>query len=372
MAPCGETSVPRLRDEGHWNHNEIGEMPMIDRRQVLVVGGGTALTALLGAPVMAKAKSLRVLILGGTGFIGPHFVDVLTAAGHKVTLSNRGKRDQQARPGIEQLLGDRNGDVKSLEGRDWDVVIDNSGYTPKQVRLTAELLKPRVKQYVFVSSVAVYADFKSKNIDESYKLAVLPAGEDPDVYKGENYGALKVLAERVVEDTYGKQATIIRPSYIAGPGDVTDRFTYWPFRVSKGGEMLAPNKPTDPFQYIDVRDLADLIRTCVEKRVGGQYNLCTPPKFVTIGSLLDTSKRVTGADTRFTWASARFLEDNEIIGEKATGNFMPIWLAEDNEDAGILSCSSKRAQKKGLRFRSLETTVRETLGWQKGRPEVKQ
>jgi 2'-hydroxyisoflavone reductase len=343
----------------------------MNRRELLKVSGSAALAAMIG-PAGAKAKPLRVLILGGTGFIGPHFVEVLGAAGHKISLFNRGKRDPSVKPGIEQLLGDRNGDVKSLEGRDWDVVIDNSGYTPKQVKLTADLLKGHVGQYVFISSVAVYGDFKARNIDESYKLAELPAGEDPGVYKGEFYGALKVLAEKVAEETYGKNATIIRPSYIAGPGDVTDRFTYWPFRVSKGGEMLAPNKPTDPFQYIDVRDLADFIRTCVEKRVGGQYNLCTPPGFVTIGSLLDTSKRVTGADTKFTWASARFLEDNEIIGEKATGNFMPIWLAEDNEDAGILSCASKRAEKKGLRFRTLETTVRETLAWQKSRPEDKQ
>jgi 2'-hydroxyisoflavone reductase len=345
---------------------------MINRREVLKVSGGTALTALFGSSAMAKSKPMKVLILGGTGFIGPHFVEVLAAAGHKVTLFNRGKRDPEAKPGIEQLLGDRNGDVKSLEGKDWDAVIDNSGYTPLQVKLTADLLKPRVKHYIFVSSVAVYGDFKSRNIDESSKLAELPAGEDPNVYKGENYGALKVLAERVVEETYGKNATIIRPSYIAGPGDVTDRFTYWPFRVSKGGEMLAPGKPADPFQFIDVRDLADFMRVCVEKRVGGQYNLCNPPGSVTIGSLLGASKKVTATDTRFVWASPAFLEANEIIGEKATGNFMPIWQSGDSEDAGILFCASARAEKKGLKFRTLETTIRDTLAWQKGRPEEKQ
>jgi len=229
-----------------------------------------------------------------------------------------------------------------------------------------------VKHYLFISSVAVYGDFKSRSIDESAKLAELPAGEDPDVYKGENYGALKVLAEKVVEKTYGKNATIIRPSYIAGPGDVTDRFTYWPFRVSKGGEMLAPGKPGDPFQFIDVRDLADFVRVCVEKRVSGQYNLCSRPGSVTIGSLLEESKKVTGADTKFTWASAEFLEANEIIGEKATGNFMPIWQSAESDDAGILFCASARAEKKGMKFRSLETTIRETLAWQKGRPEEKQ
>jgi 2'-hydroxyisoflavone reductase len=344
----------------------------MNRRDALKISGGTAVAALLGAPALAKSKPLRVLILGGTGFIGPHFVDVLSAGGHKVTLFNRGKRDPEAKPGIEQLLGDRNGDVKSLEGKDWDVVIDNSGYTPLQVKLTADLLRPRVKQYIFISSVAVYGDFKSRSIDESAKLAELPAGEDPNVYKGENYGALKVLAERVVGETFGTNATIIRPSYIAGPGDVTDRFTYWPFRVSKGGEMLAPGKPGDPFQFIDVRDLADFMRVCVEKKVGGTYNLCNPPGSVTIGSLLETSRKVTGADTKFTWASAAFLEANEIIGEKATGNFMPIWQSAESPDAGILFCASARAEKKGLKFRTLETTIKETLAWQMERPEDKQ
>ena len=135
----------------------------MNRRELLKVSGGTALAALIGAQAAAKAKSQRVLILGGTGFIGPHFVEVLGGAGHKISLFNRGKRDPSVKPGIEQLLGDRNGDVKSLEGKDWDVVIDNSGYTPKQVKLTADLLKGHVKQYVFISSVAVYGDFKSKN-----------------------------------------------------------------------------------------------------------------------------------------------------------------------------------------------------------------
>ena len=140
----------------------------MNRRDVLKATGGLGVATIASAPAFAKSKPLKVLILGGTGFIGPHFVDVLTAAGHKVTLFNRGKRDPEARPGIEQLLGDRNGDVKSLEGKDWDVVIDNSGYTPKQVELTADLLKPRVKHYVFISSVAVYGDFKSRDIDESF------------------------------------------------------------------------------------------------------------------------------------------------------------------------------------------------------------
>jgi 2'-hydroxyisoflavone reductase len=342
----------------------------LNRRDVLKLTGAASLAALAGR-AHARAKALKVLILGGTGFIGPHFVRVLGEAGHTLTLFNRGKRDPEAKPGVEQLLGDRNGQIDALKGRDWDVVIDNSGYTPRQVKATADLLKGHVEQYVFISSVAVYADFKKKGIDEDYPLAKLK-DPDTDEVTGESYGGLKVLCEQVVESAYGKHATNIRPSYIAGPGDPTDRFTYWPWRVSKGGEMLAPGAPSDPFQFIDVRDLADFMRVCVEKGVSGAYNLCNPPGSVTMGSLLETSRKVTGADTKIVWASAEFLEKNEIIGEQAKGNYMPIWQSAESEDAGIVLCESKRAQKKGLKFRKLETTIKDTLEWQKGRPEDKQ
>ena len=341
-----------------------------NRRDALKIAGGATLATLVDS-ALAKPKTLKVLILGGTGFIGPHFVDALTAGGHKITLFNRGKRDPQVKPGIEQLLGDRNGQIDTLKGRDWDVVIDNSGFTPSQVKATAELLKEHVKRYIFISSIAVYADFAQAGVDEDYKLVEL---KDPttEVVNGETYGGLKVLCEKVVETTYGKRATIIRPTYIAGPGDHTDRFTYWPVRVSRGGEMLAPGTPSDPFQYIDVRDLAGFIRTCVEKDVNGKFNLCGPQGAVTMGSLLDESKRITRADTTFVWVSPEFLEANEIIGEKAKGNFMPIWQPPKGEEAGLLLVSPARAEKKGLTFRSLETTIRDTLEWQKSRPADKQ
>jgi 2'-hydroxyisoflavone reductase len=343
---------------------------MYPRRDALKFLGGATL-AMLANPVVAKSRPLKVLILGGTGFIGPHFVDALTAGGHKITLFNRGKRDPQVHPGVEQLLGDRDGQVDTLKGRDWDVVIDNSGYKPSQVKLTAGLLKGHVQQYIFISSISVYADFAKAGIDEDYKLAVLKEPTD-EVVTGDTYGGLKVLCEKIVEETYGKAATIIRPTYIAGPGDHTDRFTYWPWRVSRGGEMLAPGTPSDPFQYIDVRDLADFIRVCVEKRVGGKYNLCGPQGAVTMGSLLEEARRVTQANTTFVWASPEFLTAQEIIGEKAKGNDLPIWAPPQGTEAGLLLVSPARAEKKGLKFRSLESTIRDTLAWQKSRPEDKQ
>jgi 2'-hydroxyisoflavone reductase len=313
----------------------------IKRRDAFKLAGGAAFAA-LGLPGFAAVKPIKVLILGGTGFIGPHFVKALTDGGHRITLFNRGKRDPEVHPGIEQLLGDRDGQVEALKGRDWDVCIDNSGYKPSQVKLTTALLKGHAGQYIFISSIAVYANFAKAGIDEDYKLAALKDPSTEDV-TGETYGGLKVLCEKAVGDVYGESATIIRPTYIAGPGDPTDRFTYWPWRVSKGGEMLAPGTPSDPFQYIDVRDLADFIRLCAEK-----------------------------ANTTFVWAKPAFLTEHKVIGEGATGNLLPIWVPPQGDEAGLLLVSPARAIKKGLKFRSLETTIRQTLEWQKSRPEDKQ
>lgn len=337
------------------------------RREALQFAASLAAAS---APVLAKQKPLRVLILGGTGFIGPKFVDVLTAAGHKISLFNRGKRDPSVKPGIEQLLGDRNGPVDSLKGRDWDVVIDNSGYKPKQVRLSGETLQGHVEHYVFISSISVYADFKKPGMDEDSPLATL---EDPntDTVDDKTYGGLKVLCEKAVQEMYGAHSTIIRPTYIAGPGDHTDRFTYWPWRVAKGGEMLAPGTPNDPFQFIDVRDLADFVKLCAEKRIAGVYNTCNTPRSVTMGSLLDTSRKVTGANTQFTWASPQFLVDNAVYGEKAEGNYLPIWAPTVGDEAGSQLVSNARAVKKGLKFRSLQTTIADTLAWANARPPEK-
>lgn len=342
----------------------------MNRREILRLAGASALAS--AAPAIAKSAPTRVLILGGTGFIGPHFVTALKAGGHQVTLFNRGKRDPDAGQGVEQLLGDRNGDLKSLEGRDWDVVIDNSGYTPGQVQLSTDLLKARTPRYIFISSIAVYEDFRNPPIREDHALA--PIGDMPtDKLVGENYGALKVLCEQVVAKAYGKLANIIRPTYICGPGDTSDRFTYWPLRMSRGGDMLAPGTPDDPVQFIDVRDLADFVARCVERRIAGTFNLTTPPRWATMGKLLDDSRRVTGADTRLHWADTAFLTEHKAIepGMWASQE-IPIWAPPSGASLGHGLVSPEAAVKQGLRYRPLEVTIRETLAWQKGRPEEKQ
>ncbi|HET9864756.1 MAG TPA: NAD-dependent epimerase/dehydratase family protein [Steroidobacteraceae bacterium] len=341
-------------------------------RRTALKGAAAALWAGTAGAALARPKPLKVLILGGTGFIGPHFVHALTGAGHTVTLFNRGKRDPEAKQGVEQLIGDRNGDLKSLEGRDWDVVVDNSGYTPGAVQLSTDLLRPRTRHYIFISSIAVYADFQDPPIDEDHALASI-LDMPQDKLTGENYGPLKVLCERVVEKAYGKHANIIRPTYIAGPGDFSDRFTYWPVRVARGGVMLAPGTPDDPIQYIDVRDLADFVRLSVEKRVAGRFNLCTPPRWATMGKLLEAAKRVTSADTTFRWADTDFLMAEKVIepGMWASQE-IPIWAPPSGESLGHGLVASARAEAKGLKFRSLETTIRETLEWQRGRPAERQ
>ena len=344
----------------------------MNRREATALAGATVLSVLAGHTARAAAAPARVLILGGTGFIGPHFVAALTARGHSVTVFNRGRDPAKVPAGVVQLIGDRNGQLESLKGHDWDVVIDNSGYTPRQVRLTAELLRGHIRHYIFISSISAYADFAVAGIDENYKLAKLA---DPTVEEvsGGNYGGLKALCEQVIEKTYPGHSTIIRPTFIAGPGDPTDRFTYWPVRVARGGDMLAPGTPDDPMQFIDVRDLADFLGLCVEKQLQGRYNTCNPPRAVTIGSLLETSRRVAHADTRFVWASQKFLKAQKLIGSDVLdGGALPIWIAPGSEDAGAVLISPARAVSHGLRFRPLEQTVRDTLEWQKQRPAAQQ
>jgi 2'-hydroxyisoflavone reductase len=339
----------------------------MNRREAIKLGAATASVLLTGVAAAAEAKPLRVLIFGGTGFIGPHFVETLRARGHKLTLFNRGKRNPKLFPDVETLLGDRNGQVDALKGRDWDVVIDDSGYTPKQVKLTTDLLKGHVQHYIFVSSISAYADLTPPGIDEDYRLATL---KDPTVEEitDTTYGGLKALCEKTVEQAFGKNSAVVRPSYIVGPGDPTDRFTYWPVRASKGGEMLAPGSASDPIQFIDVRDLAEFMRGCVEQRFNGSYNACNPPGAVTMGDLLETSKKLSGANTKFVWAPTEFLEKNKAL---ETGE-VPIWAPPVGELAGATLISSARAVEKGMRFRPLETTVRDTLAWHAKRPADQQ
>jgi 2'-hydroxyisoflavone reductase len=311
--------------------------------------------------------SRRILILGGTGFIGPHFVNEALARGHRVTLFNRGKSQSQPTPGVETLLGDRDAQLDALKGRDWDVVIDNSGYVPRHVRLSAELLRDHAAHYLYISTISVYADLSAPGTTETAPLKQL---EDPDNEEvtWTRYGALKALCEPPVLQQFAGRCTIVRPTYIVGPGDETDRFTYWPWRMARGGDMLAPGTPLDPIQYIDVRDLARFVISCATEPRIGTFNACSPPGFATIGDLLETSRRVTGAKTALHWVDAGFLQAEGVLD----GPGLPIWRAPVGPTGGVALVSSANAVQAGLRFTPLEETVRVTVDWQNARPAAEQ
>jgi 2'-hydroxyisoflavone reductase len=337
-------------------------MSMKRREAIQLFTAAAAATAISG-PGLAQSQKLRILILGGTGFLGPHFVEALQAGGHQLTLFNRGKSNPGLFKNLETLIGDRDGKLDALQGRDWDVVIDDSGYVPRHVKLTADLLKDHVRHYIFVSSISVYGTFPKPGLNEDDKVATPP---DPKVEEvtGETYPGLKAGCEQVVQSTYGQRCTIVRPHYVVGPEDSTDRFTYWVVRAARGGRMLAPGSASDPLQYIDVRDLAAFMRRCAEQRPPGRFNACTPPGAHTMGELMESGKRVSGSNATFVWADAAFIQSNGLM-EKGE---IPIWLPPTGPFAGALLVSSARAVQQGLRFRSLDTTVRDTLDWYNKRP----
>lgn len=333
------------------------------RREAIQLFTAAAAATAVGGRTFAQNQKLRVLILGGTGFLGPHFVEALQAGGHQLTLFNRGKSNPGLFKNLETLIGDRDGKLDALQGRDWDVVIDDSGYVPRQVKLTANLLEDRVRHYIFVSSISVYGAFPKPGLDEDDKVATPPDAKVEEV-NGETYAGLKAGCEQVVESTYGSRCTIVRPHYVVGPGDSTDRFTYWVVRVARGGQVLAPGSASDPLQYIDVRDLAAFMRRCAEQRPPGRFNACTAPGAHTMGELMESGKRISGSNATFVWADVAFIQSNGLM-EKGE---IPIWLPPTGPFAGALLVSSARAVQQGLRFRALDTTVRDTLDWYNKRP----
>lgn len=315
--------------------------------------------------VAKAAKPRELLFLGGTGFLGPHTVQYALARGHKVTLFNRGKRNEALFPELEELRGDRDpkvGDgLKAIEqaiaaGRKWDAVIDTSGYVPRHVAASAELLKPAAKHYVFVSSISAYADAKPSGIKENAAVATAsdPATEDV----GANYGALKALCEQAAEKAFPGHTTNVRPGYIVGPKDTSNRFAYWPARAAKGGKMLAPPR-ADPIQVIDVRDLAEFLVHCVENETMGVFNAVGPGRVLTMGELLDASNEVTGKKAEFVNVDGEFLAAQQADG-------LPIWTRPGSEFGGFGAVSYEKAVAAGLKFRPLVDTVRATWEWWHG------
>ena len=328
-------------------------------------------------PVECASASLNILILGGTGFTGPEQVEYAIARGHKVTLLNRNKtRPDFFKGRVDQLIGDLNDDVSALNGHDFDVVIDNPTTAPAWVRNAAKYLKGHTKHYIFISTISAYASDKNAWADESDPTHTLPDGLDPYTVdrtvwgNGRNYGPLKAYSEREVEKQYSGINTVIRPGLIVGPLDRSDRFTYWPYRIDKGGDVLAPGDGNDPVQIIDSRDLAEWTIRCAENRTFGVFNATGPVTPLTMAQMLYGIKAVTTAGAQFTWVPADFLTEQQVRAwvSGPNGQSMPVWVPDRPANVAFSRRSIKKALAAGLTFRPLAVTAKETLDWNKTRP----
>jgi 2'-hydroxyisoflavone reductase len=328
------------------------------------LAGLSDFSKVLAQPQGEADKKLNILILGGTGFLGPHTVRAALARGHDITLFNRGKTNDDLFPQLETLYGDRNGNLEALKGRDWDAVIDTSAYYPRVVRDSAGLLKGHIGQYVLISTISVYGAFVNPGMDETAPVGTIE-DETVEQVTGETYGPLKALCEKAAEETLPGIVTNIRPGLIVGPGDPTDRFTYWPVRVSKGGEVLAPGDGSTQIQQIDVRDLADFIIHTIERNITGVFNADSPMGQRTMKELLTTCKKVSGSDASFVWVDAEFLAEQGI----RPWQDMPCWIPQEGDYAAFGRVSSAKAIANGLKCRPLTDTVRATLDWWETLPE---
>jgi 2'-hydroxyisoflavone reductase len=310
---------------------------------------------------------LRILILGGTGFIGPHQVQYALDRGHTVTLFNRGKTNPQLFPSVEKLAGDRAGDLESLKGRRWDLVIDNSATDPKWVELSAALLQKAVGRYCFVSTRSVY--FDTSRVPMTIAAPVCTPENTPvEAGKPLPYCLAKALSEKIVVQYFGGRALIVRPSLIVGPGDLTDRFTYWPVRIERGGEVLAPGDGTDPVQIIDARDLSEWMIRLAEKGTTGTYNALGPRTPRLFSELLHGIKAVTTSEATFTWVDADFLAAHQVLPYQE----MPVWMPARNGRQGFARFDISREVGLGLTFRPLAVTARDTLDYYRAQPAERQ
>jgi 2'-hydroxyisoflavone reductase len=371
------------------------------RREFLIMtsaaaAGLTITPKALAAETGKASHSLRILILGGTGFLGPACTESALARGHSVTHFNSGRtetrRKEAGRPsvvpsGVEQLFGNRDPNktaddrrsegkadyqkdpnspkgLSQLEGKKWDAVIDTSGYFPRMVKASAELLADKVKQYVFISTVSVYKDTKVPNADETAPLATLADPATEEMGKDfANFGGGKALCEKAAEAAMPGQVTNVRPGFIVGARDTSGRFIYWPVRESMGGAMIVPGSPADPIQIIDVRDLADWVIHCIEKNIVGVFNATGPDKELSMKAMVEGVRKGVGSDVSFTWVDYKFLEAHGV----QDGQF-PLYVQPEGDGAGFHRCNISRALKNGLKFRPVSDTAKVTLEWYKSLP----
>ncbi|HZR79358.1 MAG TPA: NAD-dependent epimerase/dehydratase family protein [Chthoniobacterales bacterium] len=345
------------------------------RRHFIKLSAASALvvgTRATSVFAQSSVKPMRILILGGTGFTGPYQVQYALSRGHKVTTFNRGKSHPGELPKeVEQLIGDRNGQLDALKNRKWDAVIDNPTTLPAWVRDAAQILKDNVDRYVFISTISVYGETKT-GVDETAPTSKYngadPYKETMEAVKAsgfQTYGPLKALSEKEAEKWFPGKSLVIRPGLIVGPRDETDRFTYWPVRIDRGGEVLAPGDPKDPVQFIDARDLAEWTIRMVENRETGIYNATGPAKPLGVGEMLNGIKEAEKSNATFTWVEEKFLDEQKV----SAWSDMPVWTGKES---GLARTKIDKALSKGLTFRPLSETARDTLAWFKSRPPERQ
>jgi len=347
---------------------------MLRRRFIKISAAGAVALNTRSTTLFAEksVKPLRILILGGTGFTGPYQVRYALSRGHKVTTFNRGKTHPGELPNeVEQLVGDRNGKLDALKGRQWDVVIDNPTTLPSWVRDAAQILKGNVENYVFISTISVYGEVKTgpdENAPTEKYEGADPYKETLEAMKAggyKTYGPLKALSEKEAEKWFPGKTLVIRPGLIVGPRDETDRFSYWPVRIDRAGEVLAPGSPHDPVQFIDARDLAEWTIRMAENRETGTYNATGPAKPLGIIGMLDGIKAGLKSNATFTWVAEDFLTQQKV----EPWSDMPVWTGKDS---GLALAKIDRALNKGLMFRPLAETARDTLAWFKSLPQERQ
>lgn len=321
---------------------------------------------------------MKVLILGGTRFLGRALVEEALKRGHEITLFNRGTNNETF-PEVEQLIGNRDSDVSLLENRKWDVVIDTCGFAPHQIKKIAAVLGDNIEHYTYISSISVYKDWIPLNITEDYHLQSMPPDnilkdvEEGTISPYEYYGALKVLCEAAAENHWPGRVLHIRAGQLVGPFDYTDRLPYWVHRVALGGNVLVPGRPSRPVQLIDVKDIASWVFNMAENRKAGTFNVTGPDKELTMEELLNTCKVIINSDTDFTWVDEQFVLDHKI----QPWTEMPLWIpkhspleGEKEPWTGSFSISIEKAIEAGFSFRPLADTIFDVYQWEKARQDT--
>jgi 2'-hydroxyisoflavone reductase len=307
---------------------------------------------------------VKALVIGGTAFLGIHVTHELRDRGHEVTHFNRGRTNPNSAPGVRTVIGDRTAGFDALEAERFDAVVDTCGYLPPVVERSARFFAGRTGRYVFVSSISVYDDHLEEGFEDS-PMPPLAEGASVTELAIENYGPLKALCERVVASTFRGRATIVRPGLIAGPNDRTDRFTYWPVRFDRGGEILAPGVPGRAVQFVDVRDLARFVVHLVERGAGGDYNVTSPQGAFTMGGVMEACAAAARTPGAVTWVDDEFLTAQGV----APWMDLPLWIPPSENMPGFMNYNVRKALTAGLTIRPLEETVRDTLAWARTRPK---